>query len=104
MPMYRASNSKTMTKRKRKGGRKNTKLATVATVKRMILGREEKKFFANGATLATINDGTIYTFNVTAQVLTGTEDGNRIGDSINLSSFDAFIRWYTDTEAAYYQL
>jgi len=104
MPPYAHGLTKTMTKRKRRPGKKNSKLATVATVKRMILGREEKKFKASGATLASISDSIIYTYNFTAQVTSGTEDGERIGDSINLSSFDAFLRWYTDTEAAYYQL
>lgn len=104
MPPYARGLTKTIYKKKRKGSKKNTKLATVGAVKRMILGREEKKFMSGSVTLANIVDNGIYTFNVTAQIATGTEDGNRIGDSINLSSFDAFIRWYTDTEAAYYQL
>lgn len=104
MAPYRNGSTKTMTKRKQRRGTKKTKLATVAAVKRMIVGREEKKFYANAFTAATLIDTTIYTANITAQIASGTEDGNRIGDSINLTNFEGRIRWYTDTEASYYTL
>jgi len=104
MPPYANGLTKTITKKKRRGKGGRTKVATVAAVKRMIMGREEKKFRSGTATLASITNDTIFTFNLTARIDTGTEDGNRIGDSVNLNNLEGFVKWYTDTEAAYYQL
>jgi len=104
MPPYRYGLTKTTTKRKRRGGKAKTKLATVASVKRMIMGREEKKFKAGTIGLASLVNDSCYTFNVTAQVAQGTTDGARVGDSINPINLEAYFRWYTDTEAAFYQI
>jgi len=104
MPPYAHGLTKTSVNKRKRRNTGKTKVATVAAVKRMIMGREEKKFFSGTATLATITNDSIYTFNLTARIQTGTEDGNRIGDSVNLTNLEGFVKWYTDTEAAYYQL
>lgn len=104
MPRYGYGGNKTIATRKRKTRSKKTKVATVAAVKKMIMSQQEKKFISGTATLASITNDTLFTFNLTARITTGTEDGNRIGDSVNLTNLEGFVKWYTDTEAAYYQL
>lgn len=104
MPGYRSSAGKISYKRKRRGGKKKTKLATVASVKRMIMGREEKKFRSGTATMAGLNDAQPYTFNLTARIGTGTEDGDRVGDSINLTNLEGFLRWVSAPQGAFYTL
>jgi len=83
---------------------KKRKVATVAAVKRMIAGvMEPKQIFINpfavGFTL-----GTVHSYNITAQVLQGTADGNRTGDSINLSSVMIRYLYVTNTTANFYGL
>ena len=77
--------TKTMTKyqRKRKSN-PGKKVATVAAVKRMIGNVVETKQFFAGPTVTGMAAGTVYSVNLTAQVVQGTLDGNRVGDSILL--------------------
>ena len=97
--------SRTMTKsssKKRKRG--SNKLATVASVKRMIGGVLEKKQKQIVPGFSGLAQGIFYTFNVTAQITQATADGSRIGDVINLDKLVGNIRWYTNPKAAFYQL
>lgn len=83
---------------------KKQKVATVAAVRRMIVGNLEKKQLLKTPTASAIAQDAICTFNITAQIAQGTADGNRVGDVIALERLVANVRWYTDSEAAFYQL
>jgi len=99
-------NTVTQTKMKAKSkttSKKNRKVATVGTVKRLLRGSMETKQLASSVTNTTVAPNTIYTFNPTAQIVQGTIDGGRVGDSINLRSFECQFRFITDKRAAFYQ-
>lgn len=65
---------------------KYTKVATVAAVKKMIMGNMEMKQLTVGLSTGFMERGSFYSTNITAKVLQGTTDGTRIGDVINLKS------------------
>lgn len=70
--------------KRRKAGK--SKLATVATVKRLISNREEDKHFDSLQTAATVDfSGNIYQISAIAQ---GTQDQQRIGDAVELQWVD----------------
>jgi len=93
--------TKTMrrTLKKKKGG---NKVATVASVKRMIQGTMETKQKKYAVSSVAVTSNTIYTYNLTAQITQGNTDGSRIGDEIFLSALTANFRYVTNVAAAYY--
>jgi len=106
MAYGRGSASRKMVKRRR-AGRGSKKLATVSTVRRMLSGVQEKKqscqtIQATGDT--NMGSGVATGYNLTAKITQGTADGLRVGDSIDLQSFTANVRWTTNTAAGFYQL
>lgn len=89
---------------RRKGSRQTRKLATVASVKKMINGVMEKKQRAYAVQSSAMVSNTVYTYNLTAQIVQGTTDGARIGDGIELKNFVASFRYLTAPQGAYYSL
>lgn len=90
--------------RKRKRTAKRSKLATVASVKKMLNGVLEKKQKSVAPTVTTMVANSIYSYNLTAQILQGTTDGARVGDSIHLKNYVANVKYVTHSAAAFYQL
>lgn len=82
------SQTKTMVIRKRKSGKGKRKVATVAAVKKMINGALEKKQLGITKTVvpAVGQKNSVFTENVTAKIVQGTADGQRVGDGIHLTS------------------
>lgn len=64
----------------------NSKVATVATVRRMIRGSEEQKQITSSLETGFMSRGSFYSRNLTALIVQGSADGQRIGDFINLKS------------------
>jgi len=89
-------------------GRKRVKiqrqLATVESVKRMINGTLEKKQKGLAPVITAMVKNSTYSYNLTAQIVQGTTDGSRIGDSINLTNYSVNLRFATNPAAAFYQL
>lgn len=82
------------------------KLATVAAVKRMIGAVAEKKQQALGVgptAFTLVNSGVPYSYNVTAQLIQGTADSNRIGDTIFLESFHFNATIISAAAGSYYR-
>lgn len=96
------SQTKTMKKKSTKRTVKK-KLATVSAVKKMILGNMEVKQLHKTPSFANLVKNTIYTYNLSAQIVQGTADGNRVGDSIFLKRLIGNVRLNTAAPAAYYQ-
>lgn len=97
------SRTRTMTKTKKTSSRRgNSKLATVSAVKKMLNAVVETKQIALIPTVPTMALGTLYTFNLTAQILQGTTDGARVGDKISLDSVALRGLFATNKEAAFY--
>lgn len=97
------SYTRTRTQRKRKvNSYKNNKVATVASVKRMIQGNMETKQKNFTIAANSIVSNSILCHNLTAQISQGSTDGSRIGDEVHLSSFIGNFRYVTDAASAYY--
>lgn len=101
-----ASNTRRLTAVQKRNWKKvnSRKLATVSSVKKMINGVMEKKQRIVPPTFAGVIANTIYSYNLTAQILQGTTDGTRVGDTIYLTSYKCNLRWSTAAPAAFYQL
>lgn len=102
---YKNSNIMVGAKRKRTYKKKaSSKVATVATVKRMLRSKEEVKQICVQCSTGAMTRGDFYTRNLTAQVIQGTADGQRVGDTINLNSLhlNGFIA--AGTTAQHYQV
>jgi len=99
MPPYARKLVKT---RKRKSTKKGKKLATVATVRRMLGTQTELKHKSGAFALTNLVAGSIYTANITAQVAQGTLDGNRVGDEIYMKQLHCNIVFNTDPVASAY--
>lgn len=102
---YRKGVSRTKTMKAKRSTKRTAKrkLATVSAVKKMIKGNMEVKQLNRTPSFANLLKNTIYSYNLTAQIVQGTADGNRIGDSVFLNRLVGNIRFNTDSEAAYYQ-
>jgi len=99
------SQTKTTTKMKYAKKRASRKVATVAAVKRMLNGVLERKQLAITANVsppaADINLS--HSYNLTAQIIQGTADGQRVGDSIFLESVTLNIQFVTNLKPAFYK-
>lgn len=81
----------------------SSKVATVAAVKRMIGAVVETKQRAVSVAVGGMARDVIYSYNVTAQIVQGTADGNRVGDKVQLKSVELRGNYYTDVAAAFYR-
>jgi len=90
--------AKTVKKYRKKQPAKS-KVATVDTVKRILMRQMELKQLSLVGGTGTITENTLYYYNISAQIVQGIADGNRIGDSINLVSLEFRYRFLSDTAA-----
>lgn len=106
-PLSNVSLTKTNMKTKyvKKPAKRDQKVATVGTVRRMLKGQLEIKQSGTAPfnAVALVNDA-ILCYNLTGAIVQGLGDDNRIGDTINLHSLTGNFRWVTDTEAAFYRM
>ena len=81
------------------------KVATVATVKRMLGRIIEKKQYPYGVTtnFTTANSGVIHSTNMTAKLAAGTSDGQRVGDTVFLVSLQFNITFITCPDENFYK-
>jgi len=96
--------TKTMPKRTRKV-KGSKKLATVSAVRRMLSQVVEKKQLAyhTAATIDSDDIKLVHSVNMTAQVVQGTADGNRVGDSIFLQNLTFNMTLLTFSAARFYR-
>lgn len=92
------------TRRVKKTVKKSNKLLTVGAAKRMLQGVLEKKQMIIYPQITAIAQGSIYTYNLTAQLTQGNADGTRVGDVVDLKNLEFNLQWYTHPAAAYYRL
>jgi len=102
---YPFTPTKTMVIRKRKSGKGKRKVATVAAVKKMISGVLEKKQLGISKTIAPAvgSKNAVHTENVTAKIVQGTADGQRVGDAIHLTTLTFAFTAIANSLANYYK-
>jgi len=81
------------------------KLATVTAVKRMISGVLEKKqqVFYGTVTFPLADNNIVFSTNLTAKIVQGSGDGQRVGDCINLGSLVWNATFTTAVKGTYYR-
>jgi len=97
------SQTKMKTKYSRK--RASRKVATIASVRRMLNVTMEKKQLNINRSVAPLVADTnkIHTFNITSQIAQGQADGQRIGDSIFLENIVFNAQFVTNLKPAFYK-
>jgi len=102
---HKPSQTKTKVKMKVGKSKANRKVATVASVKRMISGVLEKKQcpIAQNTNIVVGSNDSIWTQNMTAQIVQGTVDGARVGDEIHLNSLHFNGQFLTDEVSGFYR-
>jgi hypothetical protein len=98
------SRSKTMRAQYKKKYVKKEKVATVSAVRKMIMGNLETKRYTGGpAFTAGMVDNSVYTHNLTARLVAGTGETNRLGEEVSLQSIQGTFTFAASVTAGAYQ-
>lgn len=101
----RKSKSTRSSKKKQKMTVKRSKPVTLNTVKRMMATQSEAKV-KDANINATLTNGDVFSYNLTAQIVQGTADGTRVGDEIYLKTLElrGFVAAHTVSGAYSYRV
>jgi len=89
---------------KKKGVRKDEKkVATVGAVRRMFKARTElKQLHQAPGFSAGMAANTVYSYNVTGNIIQGDNDGQRTGDQVHLESISGKVTYITGVDSGFY--